>query len=146
MPEDLELEDDWGDVLHHAYVVGKNNDGSGWVYNTGSDFERGAIQAFVDRPNADTVRERNAAGKSAIRKAGRVRAGSFSTRVAGAWRVGQTVPITDDSFGLSNESFEVTNVNGSLGVDGLVQDIDYGALKRSLVRHLRRRERRHRRR
>lgn len=141
--EDLTLDDDWTDVVHHVYVVGKDRDGSGWVYNTGSDFELGAVQAFHERPRSDTAAERRRAGKGYQRRHSRVRSGSFTTMEVGAWRVGQTLTITDSAFGLSADTFLVSGVRGELQMGGTVQQsIDYGSLRRSLVRHLRQGSRR----
>lgn len=147
-PEDVELEDDWTDVFHHAYVVGstgkKDDAGSGWVYNTGSDFERGAVQEFIEREHSDTRAERDRAGKAAIRQASRVRGLNLRTQVAAAWRSGQTLTVTEDAYGLSGDTFEIRAVNGELTERGAIFDIEAGALRHRLTRHVRRRRRKRR--
>ena len=146
-PEGLWLDDEWAKVLHHAYVVGstakKDDAGSGWVYNTGSDFERGAVQDFVEREQSNTRAERDRAGKHAIRVRSKVRGITFQTDVAAAWRSGQTLTVTDDSFGLAGDTFEIRAVNGELGPGSVATfDIEAGALRRRLTRHARRRRNR----
>lgn len=141
-PDGLWLDDDWGEVLHHAYVTGKDAAGTGWVYNTGSDFERGAVQDFVEREQSNTRAERDRAGKAAIRTRSRVRGITLQMDVAAAWRSGQTLTVTDDSFGLAGDTFEIRAVNGELGPGGVATfDIEAGALRRSLIRQSRRRNR-----
>lgn len=139
-PEHFSLQDAWEDVGHHAYVVGQDKDGSGWVYNTGSDFERGAVQFFIERPHSDTRAERKRAGRAAIARRGRVRGYYFATQQAAAWRAGQKLYVTDATLGLSADTFEIKAINGELGPGGVPMfEIEAGALRRRLSRYLRRR-------
>jgi hypothetical protein len=140
--EDLELEDgDGSDIVHHVYVRGKDKDGSGWVYNKGSDFAIGATSAFLDRPKSKTVPDRNRGGHAFLRRQEVVRAGSFTIQATSGWRSGQAVTITDSQLGLAAEKFEIKVVNGELGRGShVVHRIEFGAPKRWLTRDLRRRD------
>lgn len=140
-PEDLWIEDDWGDAIHSAYVRGKNAAGSGMVHGS-SKFQLGRVQAFVTRERADTVRERNRAGKAFVNRHVGVRTGAFTTREAGAWRAGQVAYITDEPLGLDGTGMLVAAVSGTLAADGLEYEIDLGGVRRRLLRQMYRRKRR----
>jgi hypothetical protein len=140
-PEDLWLEDDWGDAVHAAYVRGKNNAGSGMVQGEGG-FQLGRVQDYVTRERADTVRERNRAGLAYTRRHGTVRTGGFRTREAGAWRAGQVAYVTDDALGLDATGMLVAAVSGTLADTGLEYEIDLGGVRRRLLRQMNRRKRR----
>lgn len=139
--EDLEVEYDAADVIHHVYVKGKNAKGSGWVYNKGSDFAAGAVSAFIDRPKSDTIADRNRHGRAFLRRQEEVTAGSFMVQGTTGWRSGQLLTITDAQLGLTAETFEIRVVNGELRQGShVVHRIEFGAPKRWLTRDLRRRD------
>ena len=143
--EDLEIEYDSFDVVHHVYVRGKEGKrhvgGSGWVYNTGSDFQLGAVSDFLDAPHSDTVGSRNRRGRAFLRRHAEVVSGSFVTLGTSGWRAGQYVTITDDQLGLSSDVFRIARVMGTFEVSGAVlsHTIEFGAVRRSVLRDLRRR-------
>lgn len=139
--EDLELEYDSMDVKHHVYVRGKNAKGSGWVYNKGSDYALGAVSTFIDRPNCDSVKERNQKGRAFLRRQEELVAGSFRVQATTGWRAGQLLTISDTQLGLSSDTHEIRRVNGELHPGShTVHDIEFGAPKRWLSRDLKRRD------
>jgi hypothetical protein len=143
VPEDFTLEDDWSDVVHGVYVKGANAVASGMVNLAGADFERGAITAYIERPRADTAAEKRRAGRAYIRRHGKVRGGTFRTMASGAWRSGQTLTITDAAAGLDAEQFVIRQVEGTLEPGSVPSyDIEFGAVRRSLLRMLPPRRRR----
>jgi hypothetical protein len=140
--EDLEVEYDGSDIVHHVYVRGKNAAGSGWVQNTGSDFALGAVAAFIDREWSDSVTDLNRLGRAFLRRQEEVVAGSFYVQQTTGWRSGQTVTITDSQLGLSAQDFEIRSVSGELGLgDAHSHRIEFGAPRRSLVKQMRSKER-----
>jgi len=140
-PEDGWLDEDWVRTIHDVYVRGRVAKGSGWVRGAGSDFQRGAIQTFIQREHSNTALRRGRSGRAYLRRHKKVRSGFLRTSHAGDWRSGQTLYVTDDAYGLDGEAFEIRRVEASLGVSGLSYDIDYGARRRSLLDHLRQGER-----
>jgi hypothetical protein len=147
-PDDLEVEDlswdiDAMDIVHHAYVRGKNAAGSGWVYNTGSDFEIGAVSAFVDSPRAKTVGDRNRKGRAFLRRQGAAVGGQFSVIQTSRWHAGQLLTIEDPLLGLEG-TYEIKRVTGEIGGLGEMRTdtIEFGNVRRSFLRDLRRRDRR----
>ena len=137
--EDLSLEWDAIDQVHHVYVRGKNNAGSGWVYNKGSDFQLGARHEYIDRHLSDTVNERNRAGRGYIRRHGRVRSGRFHVEQTDGWKAGQQITITEPSLGLSSDTFEIVRVSGEFSYPNVrAYDIEFGAARRSFVKEAKR--------
>lgn len=139
--EDLTVERDSTDVKHHVYIRGKNAKGSGWVYNKGSDFALGAVSTFLDRPNSDTVGDRNRRGRAFLRRQEEVVSGSFKVQGTTGWRAGQLLTITDAQLGLSSKTYEIRRVSGELHPGShTVHTIEFGAPKRWLTRDLKRRD------
>lgn len=147
IPEDMVWTDDSETETHHVYVRGKNAKGSGWVGPYGGTFTH-AKQAYITREKSDTAAKRNKAGRNFLRRQENHYTGSFSITDPDhsiGWRAGQTLYVDDDGIaftssdthfdGTSRQPFEVVNVSGSMSGGNEVRlDIEYGVLRRTILR------------
>jgi hypothetical protein len=150
--EGHEWTEDSESETHAVYVRGKNALGSGWT-TWGSGTFSHAKQDYLNRPKVDTSKRRNRTARNFLRRQENRYTGSFAITDpdhAVGWRAGQTLYVDDSGIGFtaddtyqdgtSRQPFEVVNVSGSMsGGQEVRLDIEYGTLKRTILRALARR-------
>lgn len=140
-PEGLLIGYDSLEERHGVYVRGANRKGSGWVSHNGAKWDLGWATAYLDVPWAKTNAHRDRRGKAFLRRHRKVTGGEFSLMDRHGWRAGQLLSITDDALGLDGATFQLQSLRAELDAGGVVTyDIEYGALSRTLMRAIRRRE------
>ena len=148
--QSLRYELDAMDGREAVYVAGHNDAGSGWVrpgkgnsipIRTAFGTDEKERQEVILRPASKGKDKRDAYGAAFLRQNSDPKTGgSFTITGYGGWHVGQTVYITDSALGLSQEPFDITQVDVDvlMGSGTIRYDITYGQAIRSGVRRLRR--------
>lgn len=144
VPSDLEVEYDSAEERHFAYVVSEVKGGSGWVRGSAaSTWPLGPAQMYVEARKVKTEGQRERRGKAALRRHRQITSCSFEIVGYHGWRPGQLVPVTESTFGLSSDTFEIKSVSGELSAgNAATYRIETGALRRRISREVRRRRRR----
>ena len=154
VPEDHTWSDDSEPEVHAVYVKGKNAKGSGWVGIGNAAFTHNK-QAYITRRGSDTSNKKRKKGKGFLRRKEDRYTGSFTVTDpdhAVGWRSGQALYSDDDGIGLTSsdtywdgtarQPYEVVSVRGEMsGGQSVRLDIDYGVLRRTMLRALARRRR-----
>ena len=151
-PEYHNVTDDGAGEVHKVYVRGSNAKGSGWVgpLSEGKGDWDWPKQEYITRRKSKTARKRNRTGRNYLKQRDNVFSGAFTITDpdhAIGWRSGQTVEITDAALGAYNTTtdngtlaattVEVAAVRGEYAGNAVRIDIEYGTIKRSLLREWR---------